>query len=196
MAVTEGWEIERPVVEALRRGDRHAFETLVRTCDRWVRGVIFGVLGNVDRVDDVVQHTWLSVWQRAGELRDVDRWRAWLYRLARNAALDAGRDIARRRRHEPGPPADDVPRPVETGTGEAVLLAAEQHRDVMQAVAGLPALYREPFVLRHLNGWSYQEIADVMDMPVDSVETRLVRARRMLRQALQHRLGMDDAAAE
>ena len=58
---------------------------------------------------------------------------------------------------------------------------------MMAVIEKLPVLYREPFVLRHLNGWSYREIADVLDMPVDSVETRLVRARRMLRNSLSRK---------
>jgi RNA polymerase sigma-70 factor (ECF subfamily) len=68
------------------------------------------------------------------------------------------------------------------------LAGDEQHGEVLNAVRALPALYREPFVLRHLNNWTYQEIADVMGMPVDSVETRLVRARRLLREALKDKL--------
>jgi RNA polymerase sigma-70 factor (ECF subfamily) len=54
----------------------------------------------------------------------------------------------------------------------------------MDAIAGLPALYREPFVLRHLENWGYQQIAETMGMPAASVETRLVRARQLLREAL------------
>ena len=60
---------------------------------------------------------------------------------------------------------------------------------MLAAINGLPALYREPFVLRHMNGWGYQQIAEVMDLPVDTVETRLVRARRLLREALKDELG-------
>jgi RNA polymerase sigma-70 factor (ECF subfamily) len=59
---------------------------------------------------------------------------------------------------------------------------------VLEAIQALPALYREPFVMRHLNGWTYSEIADVMGMPVDSVETRLVRARRFLRESLKDKV--------
>jgi RNA polymerase sigma-70 factor (ECF subfamily) len=55
---------------------------------------------------------------------------------------------------------------------------------VLEAIRALPALYREPFVLRHLQGWSYRQIAETMGLPVDTVETRLVRARRLLREAL------------
>ena len=57
------------------------------------------------------------------------------------------------------------------------------------AIQALPALYREPFVLRHVNVWSYRQIAEMMNMPVDSVETRLVRARRFLRESLKGKVG-------
>jgi RNA polymerase sigma-70 factor (ECF subfamily) len=59
----------------------------------------------------------------------------------------------------------------------------------LRAIQALPVLYREPFVLRHLQGWTYKEIAEVMDMRVDSVETRLVRARRFLRERLKDKVG-------
>jgi RNA polymerase sigma-70 factor (ECF subfamily) len=69
------------------------------------------------------------------------------------------------------------------------VVEAERQDRVLSAIQGLPAIYREPFVLRHLNDWSYQQIADLMGLPVDSVETRLVRARRLLREALAREAG-------
>ncbi|MHC5110053.1 MAG: RNA polymerase sigma factor [Planctomycetota bacterium] len=182
---------ELPLIQAIQDGDRYAFAEFVRRHDRWVRSVIFGVLGGSDRVDDVAQQAWTALWSRAKELRNVGKWRSWLYRLVRNAAIDAGRDITRRRdrRQESlehaasgGWAVMDPNRP------ETDLVRDERRDEVMAAVASLPALYREPFVLRHVNGWSYREIAEVMNMPVDSIETRLVRARRFLREALQRRL--------
>jgi RNA polymerase sigma-70 factor (ECF subfamily) len=65
------------------------------------------------------------------------------------------------------------------------MVRREQRAKVRAAIRGLPALYREPLVLKHVNGWSYRQIADAMDMPVETVETRLVRARRLLREVLQ-----------
>ena len=117
------------------------------------------------------------------DLRDAAQWRPWLYRLARNAAVDAGREKTRRRRltEQATEIATRVP-PVAAPVGQ--LVARERHRAVLQAIQGLPALYREPFVLRHLENWSYQRIADVMGMPTATVETRLVRARQLLREAL------------
>ncbi len=183
MALTAGFDPEQPVIAAIRIGDRHAFSEFVRRHSRWIRGVVFGVLGDADRVDDIVQQVWSQAWDRIGDLKDADRWRPWLYRLARNAALDAGRDETRRKRFR-RTLAESLPSPRPVAAPGDALLAEERHKAVMDAIRGLPALYREPFVLRHLEGWNYQQIAELMQMPVDSVETRLVRARRLLRESL------------
>ena len=58
------------------------------------------------------------------------------------------------------------------------------HQRVLGAIRGLPAIYREPFILRHLEDWNYQQIAQTLGVSVEAVETRLVRARRLLREAL------------
>jgi RNA polymerase sigma-70 factor, ECF subfamily len=187
-ALADEFDVDLPVIEAIQAGDRYAFAELVQRHGSWVRAVVFGVLGRSDGIDDVVQQVWTSVWQRIRELRDPARWRPWLYRMARNAAVDAGREISRRRRlHKSAPDGVLAGQPDRVDARDPA--AAERHRLVMAAINGLPALYREPFVLRHLNDWSYQQIADVMDMPVDSVETRLVRARRLLREALENKVG-------
>jgi len=173
-----------PVVEAAQQGDRHAFAELHHRQDRWVRGVVLGVLGDRDRVDDVSQQIWTSVWQRIGDLRDPGRWRSWLYRMARNAAVDAGRSATRRRETSSTAAID----PDDRATPVTVAVTRERDEAVYDAIASLPPLYREPFVLKHVENWSYRRIAEVMELPIDTVETRLVRARRLLREALSTKL--------
>lgn len=180
MPLAEEFDAEEPVIDAIRGGDRYAFEELVRRQGRWIRGVVFGVLGRQDCVDDVAQQVWMAVWQRIGELRDTKSWRSWMYRLARNLAIDAGRELTRRRTQF-RPTGDDPTTVPERKPGT---MDEEKHRRILTAIQGLPAIYREPFVLRHLNDWPYRRIAEVMGLPVDSVETRLVRARRLLRETL------------
>lgn len=190
MPFAEEFEAEEPVIEAIRCGDRYAFEEFVRRRNRWVRGVIFGVLGSQDCVDDVSQQVWTAVWQRIGELRDSRRWRSWLYRLARNAAVDAGRAISRRRNELQRVATDkaDKAERADSSSPDVKVVLEEQHREVLAAIQSLPVIYREPFVLRHVNGWTYREIGEVMGLPIDSVETRLVRARRLLRESLKDRI--------
>lgn len=186
MALAHEFDPEAPVIEAIRGGDRCAFAEFVRRHNEWVRGVIFGVLGRTDSLDDVAQQVWTAVWQRIGELRSMQSWKSWVYRMARNAAVDAGRE-ATRQRARLKVVREEAPRGG-TPSAESPLLKEERQREVLAAIGGLPPLYREPFVLRHMNGWNYQQIAEAMEMPVDSIETRLVRARRLLRDALKDKM--------
>jgi len=181
MPATAEFDPEVSIVDAVRDGDRRAFEDLVRGNDRWVRGVVFGVVGDPDGTDDVVQQVWATVWSRIPELRDTRAWRVWLYRLARNAAIDAQRDRRRGPRVQTPVPEASTDSSM---TPAYALSRTERHQRVLEAIRNLPALYREPFVLRHVQDWSYRQIAEAMGIPVDTVETRLVRARRQLRVAL------------
>ncbi|MBP7936260.1 MAG: RNA polymerase sigma factor [Phycisphaerae bacterium] len=178
-----GCDPEIPVIEAIRQGDPHAMSEFVQRHERWVRGVVFGITGRMDEVDDVAQRVWMQVWREARNLTDGTRWRSWLYRIARNAAMDTGRS---RRRSQRLAETLELGRPERTeAPPDAALSSREQEARMLGAIAALPPLYREPFVLKHLEEWSYQEIAELLGMPVDTVETRLVRARRLLREQLR-----------
>jgi RNA polymerase sigma-70 factor (ECF subfamily) len=174
---------DHELIVAAQRGERNALDAFVRRHDPWVRRVVYATVGDRASVDDIVQQVWANVWRQIGTLVDPQRWRGWLYRMARNAAIDVGLKNARQRRFRVsfdeasfGSPTRDEP--------VRRLEAAEDHQRVMAAINGLPAIYREPFVLRHLEDWSYSQIGEAMGLPVDTVETRLVRARRLLRAAL------------
>ncbi len=185
MSVTIDGEALHSLVAEAQRGNRPAADRMVREHDSWLRSVIYGVTGRVDLVDDVAQQVWMQVWQRLDTLNDPQRLRPWLCKIARHAAIDAS--VARRRRQwrtgslEHVPEVDGrakAPTPLRVTTG------GELHETLLQAVQSLPALYREPFALRHLEDWSYAQIGEVLGLPVETVETRLVRARRMLRETL------------
>ncbi|MFO0973410.1 MAG: RNA polymerase sigma factor [Phycisphaerae bacterium] len=181
------------LVDRARRGGRDApgaLEALVRRHDRWVRGVVYTTLGRPGAVDDVVQQIWINVCSQIGTLADPTRWRGWLFRLARNAAIDAGQRSTRERQLFRVLPAEADVAHAEPGSPEA-LAESEEHERVMRAIQGLPAIYREPFVLRHLEEWNYQQIGEALGLPLDTVETRLVRARRLLRESLRPS-GADD----
>lgn len=181
-------DVLKELIVGIRGGDRLSADRLVREHDSWLRSVIFGVTGRIDLVDDIAQQVWTQVWERLGTLEDPSRLRSWLYAVARNAAIDMS--MARRRQQRVGelmaePAADERS---EESSPLGRVLRDELHETLFHAVEALPAIYREPFVLRHLEGWSYAEIGEVLGMPLESVETRLVRARRLLRESLQGKL--------
>lgn len=181
---------DRDLLAAAQRGEREALDAFVRRHDRWVRGIVYANGGAGSGLDDIVQHVWATVWRQLGTLVDLNCWRGWLYRLAKNAAVDAGQRATRQRRRFAALNDGDGIRAAELPPDQHVA-RSEEHSRVLAAISGLPVIYREPFVLRHMQDWSYADIAEALGLPVDTVETRLVRARRLLRSTLQG----EDAAA-
>jgi len=177
-------EALRTLVSEAQQGSRPAADQLIRSHEGWVRSVIYGVAGRPDHIDDVAQQVWAQVWKRLGSLKDPARLRSWLYSIARNAAIDAGQ--ARNRRRAVGlDEMADAFGDERTRTPARAAVGNELHATLLRAVQALPALYREPFVLRHLEDWSYAQIGELLGLPVETVETRLVRARRLLREMLK-----------
>ncbi len=192
MTATEVAALCKLVGEA-QKGDRRAAERLVRENEGWVRSVIYGVTGRPDMVDDIAQQVWAQVWTRLDSLNEPRRLRSWLYTVARNAAIDMSQAARRRRAIGLDDYADTIRDERARGpVGRAV--GSELRQTLLRAVESLPALYREPFVLRHLEDWSYAQIGALLDLSVETVETRLVRARRLLREALKGVIDGPEAA--
>ena len=177
-------ETVRQTVAEAQQGSRIAAERLIRDHEPWVRSAIYAVTCRADLIDDIAQQVWTRVWERLATLENPRRLRSWLYAVARNTAIDASKHHHRQRNQ--AAPLDDVAAPPDRRMSSPFGAAAgnELRETLLRAVQALPSLYREPFVLRHLEDWSYAEIGEVLGLPVESVETRLVRARRMLREAL------------
>ncbi len=179
----DGESLEQLVTEA-QRGDRAAADRLIREHEGWVRSVIYAVTGHAELVDDVAQQVWTRVWERLPSLEEPRRLRAWLYTIARHTAIDVS--MAERRQQTAAVALDEELTAAREDRGPVrAAVASEMQETLRQAVRSLPAIYREPFVLRHLEEWTYAEIGDVLGLSVDTVETRLVRARRLLREMLR-----------
>lgn len=173
----------RQLVCDAQKGHRDAADRLIRAHEGWIRGVVFGITGKPQLVDDVVQQVWTQLWERIDSLQDPRCLKSWLYAVARNAAIDAGQ--ARKRRDEVRMEAAAEARPFDAESNPALRVSADEvHSELLRAIGALPAIYREPFVLRHMEDWSYAEIGELLGLSVETVETRLVRARRLLREML------------
>ena len=183
MSSVEHNDRRSPEAEPPSAAEKQALEEIIALHHQWVRGVVLAITGRSDDVDDVTQQVWMRLWERRDQLAAVTDLRKWLYRLTRNAAIDAGRSTTRRRGlwrrfkllWRPG---RSDQRPVDD------LIASERSRITMRAIESLGEKYRTVLVLRAWRDMSYDEIAQTLEITPQAVETRLVRARRMLRAKL------------
>lgn len=151
---------------------------------RWLRTVVRGRLQDPDAVDDVLQEIALAVSQHHLRPTEQEKVAPWLYRVAIRQCLQQRRRMGRYRRfvENYSTYADlfrDSPRqPVDW------LLDDEQRQSVREALERLPDLDREILLLKHTQGWTYQQLADHLGVTVHTIEYRLLQARRRLRSEL------------
>ena len=141
----------------------------------WLAAVLHAHRPAGAEVDDLLQEVAVALVRHADRL-ELDRARPWLRRVAINIAADAARRGKVRRRAAPQLPVSAAP---ETRDADA-------SRGALAAAMALAPQYREPLLLC-LRGLPQRAIADIMELPLTTVETRLVRARRMIREALAAR---------
>jgi RNA polymerase sigma-70 factor, ECF subfamily len=160
------------LIERVRAGQPDAFEQLYERYARMVHGILLARVPRRD-VEDLVQDVFLTVHKRLSSLRDAGAFGAWLAMIARNRAMDHGR-----RRPEPDLLPDDV---AAGGDGGARAEAAE----VLDAIRELPEAYREPLILRLVEGMTGPEIAERTGLTPGSVRVNLHRGMAILRRALR-----------
>lgn len=163
-------------LERLRRGDPRGWEAVYRLFGARVQRTCLALLGNRVDAEDATQEVFLRVQERAGQFSGDSRFSTWLYRIAVNHCLHT-KEKERIRRAEPleGSVASNATCPRESPADTA---SAREARDVVLArLARLSEEHRAILVLREIDGLAYQDIAEVLGVPVGTVMSRLARAR-------------------
>ena len=157
-------------------GDVDAFAVLVRRYTPLLRAYARRILSGTANLDDIVQESLVTAWQRLPELDDPGRVRGWLMRIVSRKAIDEVRAI---RPHLDLDAVDGIDLSARPDDGPA---RRAEHRAELTALADaldeLPGPQRESWVLRELGGCSYDEIAEQLDQPVSTVRGLLARARK------------------
>jgi RNA polymerase sigma-70 factor (ECF subfamily) len=175
---------DEDLLTRLRDGERAVFGPLVRRYERELFGYLRRYLGDDDLADDVFQNTFLQVFLKIRQYEPGRAARPWLYAIATNQAIDA---LRRRNRRTADRPADTVSAPDEEGQprplfellpapGDSPPDAAERTEErerVRAAVDQLPELLRQAVLLVYFQGLKYQDAADILDIPVGTVKSRL-----------------------
>ena len=172
------------LVQRAQRGERGAFDLLVRKYQHKVLKLVGRFISNQAEAEDVAQDAFIKAYRALGSFRGDSAFYTWIYRIAINTAKNAL--VSNKRR-----PMDylDLQDPEqyerqsrlkELATPERLLLTDEIRRTVQQAMRDLPADLRTAIMLRELDGLSYEEIAEAMECPVGTVRSRIFRAREAI----------------
>lgn len=177
---------EERLIAASQAGDQDAFAQLVQHHQRRVFNLVFRMLQNYEEANEITQETFLAVWQGLPSFRGDARFSTWLYRIAYNCCL---KQLEQRKRDHA----------LQTAIQEAhVLQGADQDEDanfaldtldsqalVREHLSMLPAKYRIALVLRYLQEMTYEEMAEILTIPIGTIKTHLFRARNLLKERME-----------
>jgi RNA polymerase sigma-70 factor, ECF subfamily len=173
-------DADQAVIDRVLAGDRDAFGILIgRYSDPLYRHA-YGMTGSADVAEDILQVSFIKAFHHLGEVRG--RFDAWVFRIVANGCKDWLKNI---RRTHLSYEEDDQPSGYETPDEE--LDRGEIRRDLDHALAALPTSLREAFVMKHVEGRSYEEMAELLDTTVGALKMRVHRAREALQKLLEDR---------
>lgn len=165
--VTLGEDLEREFEGRLRESSSLAFR------------VAYGVLRNRQDAEDVAQEAFAKAYRSLHQLRDRDRFKAWLVRMTWRLAIDRWRSDRRRTAREQHVEAGDV------ATTEELALSRERSEQLWRAIDALPEKLRIVIVMGAIEGHDIRAIAQVLDLPEGTVKSRLYLARKGLAESLR-----------
>jgi len=181
---------ERALIERCKRGDLGAFNELIKRYEKPVYNFAYRLTGNYDSAQDVAQDAFLRVFQAIGSFRGDASFSTWLFRITTNVFLD---DRKKARAH-PTSSLDEyvemeessMARQIEDPSPTPDLLTEGKERTqlLQNAIRALPDYQRTMVVLYHTEQKSYEEIAEIMALPIGTVKSRLNRARLALKENL------------
>jgi RNA polymerase sigma-70 factor, ECF subfamily len=187
---------EAALVAELKAGAEDAFAYILGLYQNPVYGLVAHILGNDSDAADVLQNVFVKVIRGIGQFHGQSSLKTWIYRIAVREALNYRRGWFRRHVHEPFSRDEDTAEAVAALAARAdgdnpyeTLELAERQQMVKAALNGLPPVYRAVLVLREIEEFSYDEIAEVLGIAEGTVKSRLMRGRELLRRRLGAVLG-------
>ncbi|PWK16157.1 RNA polymerase sigma factor SigW [Tumebacillus permanentifrigoris] len=183
--------MEIRIVKRAQKGDRLAFAELVELYKDKLYNLGYRMLGNPQEAEDIAQEAFLRAYKNLDKYNASHKFSTWIYRIATNLCID------RMRKKKASYSLDAEVDGIEGGDmytrlsspdlgPEDEVMRTETQREVQDAIEALPENYRAAVILKYLHDMSLQEIADVLEVPVSTVKTRIHRGREALRAGLRH----------
>ena len=185
MQQASDWDL----VARAQKGDLDAFTLIVNQYKMRLFGYILRMIHSREDAEDILQEVFLRVYSSLARYSPQYQFSTWIYRIAQNLCIDH-----LRRRKLSTFSVDEkfgseeeltLELPDESMSPESIFESNAVKQEVEEAIYELPVKYRSVIILRHIQDLSYEEISQIMDMPVNTVKTHIFRARRILRRRLQ-----------
>ncbi len=174
------------LVAASKSGDQDAFALLVQQHQHRVFNLVYRMLQQYDEANEVTQETFLAAWQGLPSFRGDARFSTWLYRIAYNCSLKQLEQHKRDKAFQTAIQAEQLLEDADSETRtETEIDARDRQTLVREQLSTLPTKYRLVLVLRHLQEKTYEEMAEILAMPIGTIKTHLFRARNLLKERLQ-----------
>lgn len=182
---------ESQFIKSIQEGDQQAFRWLVETHQRMVVNTCLGIVHDRDDAEDLAQEVFLEVFRSSANFRGDSRITTWLYRIAVNRSLNFVRNNKRRKFFQSIEDAfaggrrsgSEISAP-HPDQADGAMIARQRAEMLHQAIDQLPENQRIAFTLNKYEDLSYQEIAEVMEMSLSSVESLIHRAKKNLQKKL------------
>jgi RNA polymerase sigma-70 factor (ECF subfamily) len=171
---------ERALIDRCRSGDDSAFAELVDLYKNLVYGLVYRMVSDRSRVDDLAQDVFLKVHRGLPYFRGEARLSTWIYRIVQNVCAEA----RSRRAPDVSLDQDETGRRFDRGAADGAFGDLELRDRLEKAIAQLPETQRLLIAAHYLNGVQYEALAESMDIPLGTVKTHLYRAKRRLRELL------------
>ncbi len=182
---------ESEIIHKVLSGKREAFETLVEKYEKLIYNLSYQLTNSTEDAFDISQETFLKAYKSLGSFRGDCKFSTWLYKICNNVANDYLRSKQRKQtisltvydeedeKEEQLDIADEV-----NENPDEQLLKKERIEAVREAIAALSPDHREVIVLRDIEGYSYDEISEILDLEIGTVKSRINRARQIIKETL------------
>ena len=177
------------LVTASQRGDQDAFASLVHRHQRRVFTLAVRMLQDYEEASEITQEAFLAAWMALPSFRGEARFATWLYRIAYHCALKQLERHKRERSLQAAIEAEQILEEVnKPKQAEDMLELRARQAMVREQLEQLPNKYRMVLILRHLQEMTYEEIAEILTMPIGTIKSHLFRARHLLKERLSNAL--------